>query len=553
MVLANPHFPWQGSERFYQSHLVIPGKMNVSGASLFGVPVIMIGHTENLAWTHTVSTAFRFVPIQLKLVPGDPTSYLVDGQPEKMESNDVTVQTLQPDGSLAPVTRTLYTTRYGPVFNTLQGQPFFDWTPTTAYAMYDANADNLRLPQPLLRDQQRPVDPGAARDPEEVRGHPVGEHDGRRLARQGALRRHRLDPERPQREGDRRLPGAARRAHLPGPRAADPRRLALGCAPGTDPDSVVPGIFGPSSMPFMFRRDYVANSNDSYWLTNPAQPLEGFARIIGDERTPRSLRTRLGLMMLEQRLAGTDGYAGDKFNLNKLRRIEFNDRLYGAELFRATLAEFCHANPSSSTPTAPRSTSATPARRSTASTRSRTSTAPARSSSAASCRDLGAPPFTTPFDVTDPVNTPSGLDTSDPAVGTALADAVTDLSDAGIPFDAPLGHTSTSRAGAENIPIHGGPDGQGAFNVITDRWKPPAGYPDVTDGSSFIMVAGFDKDGKVRARPHDPHLLGVGEPELEALRRPDPACSRRRSGSTRRSAAGQVEHAAKSTKVIRGG
>ena len=63
MVLGNPHFPWQGSERFYQSHLVVPGKVNVSGASLFGVPVINIGHTDNLAWTHTVSTAFRFVPI----------------------------------------------------------------------------------------------------------------------------------------------------------------------------------------------------------------------------------------------------------------------------------------------------------------------------------------------------------------------------------------------------------------------------------------------------------------------------------------------------------
>ena len=36
--------------------------------------------------------------------------------------------------------------------------------------------------------------------------------------------------------------------------------------------------------------------------------------------------------------------------------------------------------------------------------------------------------------------------------------------------------------------------------MITDRWQPPAGYPDVTDGSSFIMVAGFDKDGKKCAK-----------------------------------------------------
>jgi acyl-homoserine-lactone acylase len=41
----------------------------------------------------------------------------------------------------------------------------------------------------------------------------------------------------------------------------------------------------------------VTNSNDSYWLSNPHQPLTGFARIIGDEGTARTLRTRIGLIM----------------------------------------------------------------------------------------------------------------------------------------------------------------------------------------------------------------------------------------------------------------
>ena len=43
------------------------------------------------------------------------------------------------------MTRTLYTTRYGPMFTSIQGQSLFGWTDTTAYAMFDANADNLRL------------------------------------------------------------------------------------------------------------------------------------------------------------------------------------------------------------------------------------------------------------------------------------------------------------------------------------------------------------------------------------------------------------------------
>ena len=70
MVLGNPHFPWDGSERFFEAQLTIPGQINVSGASLFGVPVINIGHTDHLAWSHTVSTAYRFTPFELRLVPG---------------------------------------------------------------------------------------------------------------------------------------------------------------------------------------------------------------------------------------------------------------------------------------------------------------------------------------------------------------------------------------------------------------------------------------------------------------------------------------------------
>ena len=30
MLLGNPHFPWDGAERFYQAHLTIPGKIDVS-------------------------------------------------------------------------------------------------------------------------------------------------------------------------------------------------------------------------------------------------------------------------------------------------------------------------------------------------------------------------------------------------------------------------------------------------------------------------------------------------------------------------------------------
>ena len=109
------------------------------------MPLILIGRTRNLAWSHTVSTAFRFTPFELKLVPGSPTTYLVDGQPREMRRQEVTVQARKADGTLEPRTRTLYSTEFGPVFTSLLGLPLFPWTPASAYALGDANATNFRL------------------------------------------------------------------------------------------------------------------------------------------------------------------------------------------------------------------------------------------------------------------------------------------------------------------------------------------------------------------------------------------------------------------------
>ena len=120
-MLGNPHFPWDGSERFYQAQLTIPGQVNVSGASLFGVPVINIGHTDHLAWSHTVSTAYRFTPFELKLVPGSPTSYVYDGQVRQMTSRDVTVTVKNASGELEERTRTLYDSHHGSILTGILG------------------------------------------------------------------------------------------------------------------------------------------------------------------------------------------------------------------------------------------------------------------------------------------------------------------------------------------------------------------------------------------------------------------------------------------------
>lgn len=488
MVLANPHFPWDGPERFYRMHLRIPGVYDVEGAGLIGDPLVEIGHNATLGWSHTVSTAWRFVFHELKLVPGDPTSYLFDNQLRKMTRRTVTVRVPEPNGGTVPVTRTLYDTLFGPVVVIPDA---FPWTGTTAYAITDVNASNGRALDGWLQM-------GRARSVREMKTVldryqflPWVNVIAADATGEALYGDHSVIP---------RVTDELAAACIPArfkPLYATTGRAVLdgstsACGRGADPDAAVPGIFGPSHLPVRLRTDYVTNSNDSYWLANPAQPLTGFPRIIGDEQTPRSLRTRLGLLQVQQRLAGTDGLPGTKFTTENLWRVEFGNRVYGGELVRDDLVALCTANPS--------------ARASNGAIVDLTAACAALrawnlrvdlDSRGALLFDefalAGGIRFADPFVVTDPVNTPRVLAASDPRVLTALANAVQKL--AGIPLDAPLGAEQTEPRGAERIPIHGGPHAAGAFNVITGVFAPGVGYPKIAHGSSFVMAVELGRNG----------------------------------------------------------
>lgn len=489
MVLANPHFPWQGPRRFYQSHMRIPGKLNVSGASLYGSPLVNIGHTRKMAWSHTVSTAYRFTPYQLELDPNDPTAYLVDGESRPMERDEVTVRVMQPNGAVTPETRTLFSTEYGPITTSIQGQNLFAWTGDTAFALFDANAENMRLLNHFLDTNRAQSSPELLEILRKYEGIPwvntiASDSKGRALyADIGSV------PNVP----DSKATGCASsfgQVSFPtlGLPVLDGSRSE--CAPAQAPDALAPGVFGDSQMPHLMRRDYVANGNDSYWLTNPEQPLEGFARIIGDERTQRTLRTRLGLLMIQDRLAGRDGMKGDRFTRPQLRRLVFQNRHYAGELWRDRLVEYCKANPVMSGSSGPVDVSAAcgPLERwdGRVNVGSRGAVLFSRFMDYFRASSSN---FASPFDLADPVNTPFGLDVSGDDLPEALADAVSDLRAASIPLDAAYGDYHYVIRNDRKIKIHGGEGGQGVFNAIGDRWEENGpGYSDVSGGSSFVMA-----------------------------------------------------------------
>jgi acyl-homoserine-lactone acylase len=126
VLFGNPHWYWKGPDRFYQSQLTIPGEIDVSGASFLGIPMVLIGFNNDVAWSHTVSTARRFGLFMYQLAPNDPTRYVRDGKTEAMQASKIT----------------LYKTVHGPLVNLGAMDPALGWTTQSVFAIRDINAYN---------------------------------------------------------------------------------------------------------------------------------------------------------------------------------------------------------------------------------------------------------------------------------------------------------------------------------------------------------------------------------------------------------------------------
>lgn len=482
MLYGNPHFPWQGSERFFQSQLTIPGKINVSGGSLLGSPVIQIGHTRGMAWSHTVSTARRFNFFRETLVPGNPTKYVVDGKEFNMKRTKVTVKLGHGDKE----TRTLYATKHGPITTSVQKQELFGWTDDYAYSMFDANANSLRVVNQFFGMNRAQSVGQLKRTLFKYQGVPwvntiAADSKGNAMYADISVVPNLTDA----RVAECNTPGigtvawaTAKLAVLDGSTTSCDMQNAKG--------SVAPGTLPAKDMPIQIRKDYGSNMNDSYWLSNPEAPLTGFPSIIGNEESQRSLRTRNGLVQIEEGLAG-----GGTFTPSELRQFIDNDRNYGAELLIPSLVTYCQANPTIDSVDVSQACSVLA--NWDLSEKLDASGAYLGRQVLNNLLSVPGGPWTTPFSLGDPVHTPNGLDTSKPEVPLALSDAVTYMAGKGIPLDAKWRDYQYVTKAGEKIPIPGGPGGQGVFNVVSAVRNADTGeYDEVRHGSSFIIMASMN-------------------------------------------------------------
>ena len=487
LLLANPHLAWSGVQRFYPVHLTIPGTLDVMGASLQGVPTVLIGFNQQLAWTATVSTAQRATLYELALVPGNPTAYRYDGKVRQLERREVRVTMLDPrTGNLISRQHEVYFSHFGPVLET-RG---LGWTPERAFAIRDANLENSRFLSQFIELGRSTSLDALASSLRTQQGVPWSNTLAVDAAGEALYADVGVVPHVDDELRTRCMTPLGRRLASRGVLVLDGSRSD--CEWLEDDRARQPGIYPPEALPVTRRTDYLANSNDSPWLSNPAAPMTAYPRIVGDQQTPRTLRTRLALDQIRARLEGRDGLHGRRFDHENVTAILFRNRDLGAELLLDDLLTICtkHAKPATDTLC------------DALARWDRRNDLGSRGSHAFKEVMLALGPledyWRIPFDPSEPLHTPRDLAIERPRVRNsvieALDTAAARLRHAGIDPAAPLGDVQFLQIAGLRIPIHGGSDKSGAFNVI-EAALTPKGYTPIEWGSSFILVVGFDDDG----------------------------------------------------------
>jgi len=482
ILLGNPHYPWQGPSRFHLIHTTIPGVVDVMGVSLMTTPKILIGFNKDVAWTHTVSSALRTNVYELSLNPTNSMQYLFEGEYRDIKAYTVEVEVLHSSNASGIESHTLYTTHHGPILVSRE----FPWNKERAYAIRDANHHNNH--HDATYDALH-----VAKNIHDVEK--ALSHQGVALANTIAVDRH----------GTAAYIDNSVTPNLDAEQLKTCRRRLVGvpdyfvvldgsqkyCEWKTDPRAQIPGVMPVEEMPKLRRRDYVTNSNDSYWLSNPNTPMVDFSPTIGRTLSERSLRTRAGLTFVDELIKQ------GKIQPEDLQNLLYSHRNYAAEVFLDDVLTVC-------SPTNKTITEVCKALKGW----NRKMDIDSRGGHVwrefwTLVKGLNGL-YTIPFDVLDPVNTPRGIALDNPVIRTALVEALVNAQDtlnaANIRLDQPLREIQYTTVGSKRIPIPGGDGGVGMFSLARGPLQKNLGYTPIYGGNSFIQVISWDKKGTLDAR-----------------------------------------------------
>ena len=490
LLVGNPHFPWAGVNRFWQMHLTIPGRFDVMGASTGHSAVVHIGFNKDVAWSHTVSTGKRFTVHELTLVPGDATSYLIDGQPEKMSAREVAIMSRGADGQLAEKLQTVWSTRWGPVI--LAPRLGLGWTEARAYALQDANAGNARSTDSWLAF-------ASATTVQDL--HAAHRNLGVPWVNTIAADRHGNamyadvsvvpDVDAAQLAACKPSPPAAGLLGSTGIVVLDGSQSACGWK--RDASSPVPGLTPIQRLPLAIRTDWVHNSNDGFFYTHPQQRFEGISPMVGDDVLRRP-RTRSGLIEVAELVAS------GPVTLQTAQAQLLANRNLLARLVLPDLLSACASGDGAPTAEAKDGCAALRGWDRNNNLDSRGAHLFREFWQAAS---VVPSVYRVPYDKAQPVTTPMGLKMDDTTVSAkvwdALTQAVKKVRSAGFALDATLGSVQRPLINEEAIGLHGGIEIEGVLNNLGNQFVQGIGAKGlrIDYGSSYIQSVTFDGRGPV--------------------------------------------------------
>ena len=519
MLLVNPHYPWGGSNRFWEKHLTIPGNLDVYGVSVIGSPGVGIGFNRAVGWTHTTSTAELFTVYSLELVPGKPTRYRYGSEELDMTPIEIAVEVR---GEAAPVRRTVWFSRYGPVISS--SATGLEWTTKQAITFRVSTGSGDGLSQILAMDRAASLADlqKAYADHRAIAG-----FNSVAVSADGVAW-YTSPWATPALNRDAIAAWLDRRANDPVTRQAW-QNGGIVLLDGSDPmfewsepreaRQATLGTF--QDVPQLERTDYVFNANNSFWLANARAPLEGgYSALHGGQRTRLSLRARSNVLHLTNvppyLPAGRDG----KFSLQEMQDAVLSNRSLTADLLVPGLLERCKATPrlvvdGREVDLAPACTVLERWDR-RFDLESRGAVLFREWIGRYEDRDLNGKGrlFAVDFDPADAVNTPRGLAPGSVALEN-LAKAVALLDGRGVALDVPLAELQYAPTKLpRRIAVHGGNGREGVLNlqlptlgnfttleplqlasrVAGSRFLTEAGYP-VLHGSSFLMALEYTHEG----------------------------------------------------------
>ena len=80
IVAGDPHLTFQAPSVWYEAHIVVPGELDVTGTTFPGLPAVLIGHNEHVAYSFTNVGADVTDIFVEQLNPTNPDQYMYNGE-----------------------------------------------------------------------------------------------------------------------------------------------------------------------------------------------------------------------------------------------------------------------------------------------------------------------------------------------------------------------------------------------------------------------------------------------------------------------------------------